>query len=194
MVASEHWLALIDARDSGTPLADRFNASVHALARVHLEGLGYRRWHDTDPRLPNGPERYRTMIFEGSPWGVDTGLFRWSPRSRLIPLEKRLGVGLEFWLGVPDGPVLPWHAEGDGSSALADYLLRLATGAQGVWASLAGQDVTQQTVESLCFWHRRLAVPAYVRTMLYSDEYVIDHRAGGPFLTMPRAHPRTWYR
>ena len=186
MVEGDWWLALVESRDDGQPLTHCFDASVRALTRVQLEGLGYRRWPGLDPCVPGGPERYRTLVLEGSVWGVDTSLFRWSSASRLSRLPDRLGVGLEFWPGVPGAPLVPWRDEGDCRSALAEYRGRLAAGAAGIWASLAGQPRAQASVDEACAAYHRRAVPAYVGALLYSDEYVIDRRIGGPFVAIGR--------
>jgi hypothetical protein len=186
MVESDWWLALVDSRDAASVLADRFGVTARTLMCLHFEGRGYRRWPGLDPCVPGGPERYRALVFEGSIWGVDTSLFRWSSASRLSQLPDRLGVGLEFWPGVPGVPLVPWRDEGDCRSALAEYRGRLAVGAAGIWASLAGQPRAQASVDEACALYHRRAVPAYVGALLYSDEYVIDRRVGGPFAAIGR--------
>lgn len=150
MVPGEYWLALVDSRDAASVLADRFGVTAGALMCLHFEGHGYRRWPGLDPCVPGGLERYRALVFEGSVWGVDTSLFRWSSASRLSRLPDRLGVGLEFWPGVPGASLVPWRDEGDCRSALAEYRGRLAVGAAGIWASLAGQPRAQASVDEAC--------------------------------------------
>jgi hypothetical protein len=193
MVSEDLWLALIDARDNGSPNSERFEISARILTRVLLEGGGYHREPGAEAHEAGSRGRYRTLVLDGSPWGLDTSLFRWSTWSRLIPLPARLGVSLEFWPGVRGAAVLPWTAEGSRRTALTEYLHRLAIGEEGLWASLASQEVTQRTVDELCFAYRQAAVPAYVGATLYSDEYVIDRRVSGPFAAMPRSRPQAWY-
>ena len=185
MVGSNTWVALIDTRDDGGLLAGRFDASARILTRVLLEGQGYRRYPGLDPAVAGGPERYRTFVLEGDGWGVDTSLFQWSPRSRLFPLPKSLGVGLEYSVAAPGGPVLPWHRDAIGLTAVSGYGRWLEAGPQAIWAPLARHPLARRTVDDLCFWHRLPGVPTYVTTMLYSDDYVIDRRVGGPFMTEP---------
>jgi hypothetical protein len=193
MASQDYWLALVDACDSGSPNSERFETSARILTRVLVEGWGYQREAGAGAHEAGGCRRYRTLVLEGSPWGLDTSLFRWSTWSRLIPLPDRLGVSLEFWPGVPGAAVLPWRAEGSKGPALTEYLQRLAMGAEGLWALLASQDVTQRTIDDLCFSYRQAAVPAYVGATLYSDEYVIDRRVGGPFAAMARPRYQAWY-